>query len=305
MRIAGVSVSKRALFALLMGAAALTALLPPTWTSWTQNLIQPIAWLELLVGDAARRSAAAVEGLGGEPASPERVAELERLVDGLRRQVGQQSLMISELQAVAEELMQVRESIGNRGAIVLASVIGGDTSRQRETVRLSKGHLSAPVERGLWVLSGDDVSMGAIDGPRDVLLRQWIIGRVHSVAPFVCEVQLATDPQFGPEPVRAARPLPDGDWVLAPSECLLDGVGGGRMRIRDATENYHETGFRYVVTMLGGSTPFGFVIGEIVGATRKPDSPLHYDLEVAPISEVRRMSRVFVLNPSAEVASGG
>lgn len=287
------------MFGTLMCASALAALLPQKWTGWTASVIQPLTWIQALTRDATRKSAAAIEALDREAPSPERVAELETLVEALRRQVGQQSLMIENLQSVADELMQVRESIGNRGVIVLASVVGGDSTRKRESIRVSKGSLSGPVERGLWVLSGDDVSMGPYEGARDILLRQWVIGRLTQVAPFVSEVQLATDPQFGPEPVRAAKPLDDGTWVLAPTECLLDGTGEGKMRIRDATENFHEAGFRYVVTMLGGATPFGFVIGEIVGATRNPDSPLHFDLEVAPIARVRRMSRVFILNPSA------
>jgi hypothetical protein len=134
---------------------------------------------------------------------------------------------------------------------------------------------------------------------RQLLMRQWLIGRVSEVQPYTARVRLVSDPKFGAsqagEPVCLARRLADGRWQPTPAKYVLSGRGSGRGVISRADADYWSLGYELVLATPGPDLPVTLSIGRIVGSRRLEESALHFDLDVQPLGDVRALSWVYVI----------
>lgn len=288
--------SKPTLFAILMVASACVALLPARWTGCVNGVAQPLGWFQWAVSGGARRTLEHFQGLGVPPPTPAEVRELRRQNEELARRLRHQQVTIAQLESRIAELTGLREQLDDhRAKIILASVVAGDASPRRDTLTISRGQRHG-VRLGDWVAAGSPAAeYDPAETGRDLLLRQWLIGRVSEVYPYLSRVQLTTDAQFGPQRVWTARPTPEGSWELGAAESVLRGLGNGRMRIDRASENFLEAGQTVVLVPLVHPRPLALAVGRIVGA-RRLETGLHYDLEVEPWGDARRLGHVYVIS---------
>jgi cell shape-determining protein MreC len=291
-------ITKPRIFALLMGLAALLALLPTDWTRWLGGVLQPLGWLQWSASSATRAAGNSVRGIGGEWLPPGRAQELRDEFDELRRQLRHQAVLLADLERQMAEVTGIREQLGQEQTrIVIAAVIGFDTSPRRQTLMINKGSLSeGRMQVGQWVAAGagPDRQDRQATG-RESLLRQWLIGKVSKVDPYRSWVQLATDPGFGPEPVRVAG-LVDGRWQRTGDECLLYGLGSGRMLIRHAKSDYLASGHTVVLVPRSGDLPASLSIGRISGSRTVAESSLWHDLDVRPYVDPYELTHVYVIS---------
>lgn len=287
--------SRAATFVLLMTLAALTALMPPRWTAWTGRLLQPLAWIQWIAGAGSRSAIRNLSAAPDEPTVSRRA--YEELQDALADRQRQLEHQQATLQALAE---RVDELTGLRGQlqdpsmkIVLATVLGGDTSPARGGLTITPGALRG-LAPGQWVVAGRPLDPNEVATGRQLLARHWVIGRVAQAHTHVGRVRLATDAGFTPVEVRLAQVTPDGQVMFAERRAVLEGAGG-RMMIRQAVEDYFANGYREVFIELPGTIPTTLLIGRVVSARPRSDSPLHYDLEVEPPAPARRLTHVYVL----------
>jgi len=287
------------LFATLMALSAFAALAPPAWTRWSQNLLQPLAWGQWAVSGAAR-SAAQSSGAPPSDLSREQLDALRAELRRLRNQTLNQEALIQTLRDRVDELARLRDALGLLDArIIFADVMAADAAPRRETLLLSRGGVGANALRvGDWVASGAAPGEAAHATGFELMLQQWLVGQVESVAAITSRVRLVTDPEFGPLTVMAARRLEVGTLEVAETRCLLYGAGGGRMTIRDATENLLDSGHTLVLAAPGPGLPAALAVGVIVSAEALPESALHFNLEVRPLASPSRLAHVYVIAPS-------
>jgi cell shape-determining protein MreC len=288
--------SKPYVFAILMVASAIVALLPVSWTGCADGVVQPLGWVVWTFSKGTNEARDALGKATSPDHTPEEYRNLLREKEELTRKLVHQEVEIVELERQVADLSGLRDQLTDRRAkIIFASVVGGDTSPKRETLTISKGHRQG-VKLDDWVAAG--VSPDERDPEatgRDLLLRQWLIGRVSEVYPYLSRVQLMTDPHFGPQRVQAARLGEDGSLQLAKTQCGLVGLGEGRMRIDRASEDYFASGYTIVVAPLALPRPIALVVGRIV-ASETLETGLHYNLEVQPWGTARTLSQVYVIS---------
>lgn len=280
-------------FALLMAGALLAALLPVECTRWPRSVVQPLIGLQSAAGHATRT--VAPDRPGGAPPTREEFQRLREWEQQLRRLVGQQDLLLEELRRQVQALSGIRDQLGESSLrIIFAPVVGVDTSPSRAALILGKGGLHG-VTAGQWVAAGRAAEQRPSGQVRELLLSEWLIGRVCEVQPYEARVQLASDPQFGPLTVTVVRELADGRWQSRAGEFLLRGAGGQRMRIEEADADLLAEGYRIVVARLPAALPVSMALGTIQQCRPVPTSPLHFDLEIEPIGAPQRLSHVYVI----------
>ncbi len=281
-----------------MIVAALMALVEP-WVSCVRGVVAPLSWLQYNLSRATRRADAAVRGLGEDGAELD-ASSLKAENEALRRQLVHQQLMYTDLERELATVTGLREQLRDSGAkILIAPVVAYDASPRRESLTIGLGS-----ERGIkkeqWVAAGaaprEDPDM--VYG-RELLARQWLIGRISEAWPNTARVQLATDVGFGPVYVRAARTLEDGRLEPIEQNCLLRGRGAGRMLIDRATGDYYSDGCRLVIAMPTAGLPAPLLIGEIKGSASIDGAPQHFNLDVQPCGNVRMLGHVYVIVPGA------
>jgi cell shape-determining protein MreC len=275
--------SKATLFAVLMALAAILALLPARWTSWSRGLVQVLGLSQWAVSAAAR--AVVPDARPASPHTPE--------LDALRRQVAHQAVELRELRARLEEVSGLQNQLRDpRTQILIAPVLGYDAAPHRQTLLLGRG-AAAGVRVGQWVAAGAGRGAAGASG-RELLGRQWLIGRVAEAQPHVCRVLLASDPDFK-VPVMLVRLRPDGVAEVAPGGCVLEGRGRGQMRISQAPGDYSKQGYTIVVAGSAGGLPAPLSIGQVVSSAPMEESALHFNLEVAPWSAARDLGHAYVI----------
>lgn len=287
-------------FAILMLLAAAASLLPGRWTRWTGNLLQPVAWVQWVVSGGTRAAIRnALTPPTGAVVPQKDYDRLEETVDELHRQIQHQQLALDDLERRFDELTGVREQLRDDSTrIVLATVVGGDTAAGREALVISPGALRG-IAVDQWVVAGRPLDPDETATGRELLLRGWVIGRVADARNHVARVRLCTDPAFGPVPVWLGKLGSNGRVELAENACVLEGIGGGKMIIRQATQDYFAAGYTYVMVRFPGSVPVILTVGTVTSSRIRSDSPLHYDLDVAPAGNARALTHVYVLNPRA------
>lgn len=278
-------------FAVLMLVSAILTVTPPAWTRWMAGVLQPIGWVQWLLLGGSRRAA---ESMGEGRISP-RETELIEQIQRLSRQVIHQGVLLARLEEQLRTVSGMREALGGRPArVVPAAVVSVDPSPLRDAITIAAGSVHG-VRVGDWVAAGmprDQVPEGVGGHP---LLRQWLVGRVASVQPYLSRVQLASDRGFERVLVRAARGRPDGTWQLSDQECLLYGRGEGRMEIRDATVDYAAKGYTFVVAPLGAAPAVSLLLGRIESSEKLLGAPLHCHIHVRPMGPAKWLSQVYVI----------
>ncbi len=279
-----------------MVGAAVLALLPASWTGCSGGVMQPLGWLAWAFSSGTRHARDAAQDLGDPAPTRDEFTRLREDNQELARKLGHQQVEIAKLEQQVADLAGLRDQLGDLPAkIIFASVVGGDASPRRETLTISKGRRDG-VKPGDWVAAGltpagrDPAATG-----RDLLLRQWLIGRVDDVQPYLSRVQLGTDAHFGTERAWVAKALVDGTWQVADKLCGLNGLGDGRMRIREASEDYLATGYTIVLVPLAHPRPTALAIGRVV-ASETLETGLHYNLEVQPWGDPRALWCVYVIS---------
>lgn len=291
--------SKPTSFAILMVAAALTSLMPARWTACGSNLTQPISPLTWAVSSSLHYVRYTSDNFTSSTPTRDEYAKLEEQNQRHELQLHQQAVMLAELEDIIRDLSGVRGQLNDeRVRLIIAAVIGGETSPLRETIRISKGARHG-VKVGDWVAAGmarEDVP-GGVSG-RELLMQQWIIGIVSRVYPYVSDVQLTTDPGFRPSNVFwAARPVGENRWEIARRECGIEGIGNQRMRVDRAAQDYLSEGYTIILAPLAYPQPLGLAVGRIIDV-KSLDTGLHYRFEVVPWGAARNLSHVYVISTS-------
>lgn len=290
--------SKPAVFAVLMVVSAGLALLPARWTAVIDGVLQPLAWIVSPISAGSRGARSAVDSVGEPAPTREEQEALRERTQWLELQLHHQQVATAELEHMLADVSGLRSQLLDLDSkIIIAPVVGGDASPQRETLLIGRG-ASDGVMIDDWVAAG---APPQIRGPavtaRAPLLQQWLIGRIIETAPHTSRVQLATDAKFGRELTWVAKSLPDGAWEVGDHECALRGLGGGRMRIEAAPEDYFADSRTVVLLPLAHPRPLALVLGRIVSSTTL-DTGLHYHLEVEPWGDAKSLAYVYVISLS-------
>jgi len=288
--------SKSATFTLLMLLALLASLLPTSWTSWKRGLAQllgPAQWtVRTALGGGASRTS-----WGG---ASDEVARLRAENEEWQRLARQQELWLEDVRQRLDEVCGLRGQMSDVGAaILIAPVLGFDASPRRETLLIGRGSVDQ-VRPGQWVAAGwPPGQQPAGEGGRQLLSRQWLVGRISEVRTRVSRVLLASDPNFGEpragEPVCVARVLRDGRWQPTSPKYVLTGRGRGKMVISRADADLSKEGYEVVLVPAGPELPMTLTIGRIISSSRLAESALHYDLEVAPWGDPHGLRYVYVI----------
>ena len=266
--------------------------IPNSCTRWVRGLFQPAGLVQWPASSAARATDAVLERAFAEDISPEEARRLQAENQELQRLVVQQQLDIEEWRAAWERATGLRELLPDTDVkLVLAPVISYDADPRRETLRIKLTAASRPlIKEGQWVAAGMYKTPS-----RELLSRQWLIGRVSEVQTRLARVQLASDPKFRVD-VRMAVVGADGTWGLGGEGLVLDGDGNGEMVISQATRDYNAEGFRMVMVPASRSLPFPLSLGEVSSCEQRKDSSQHFDLRVRPWVPVEQLTHVFVIS---------
>ena len=291
--------SKPGLYAILMIAAAITSLLPARWTSCVDSLTQPISPITWAVSSSVHALRNTADDLTTPAPSASQAQELLEQNERYLLQLRQQGILIDELEQIIRDLSGLREQMSDeRARIVFASVIGGETSPLRETLRISRGTRHG-IRVGDWVAAGlPKQERHTEGGGRDLLMQQWLIGVVSEAFPYVSDVRLTTDPGFRPNTVFwVARVVTETGTQLeiAPRECSLEGIGHQKMLIDRAAEDYESEGYNIVLAPLAYPQPLALVLGQIE-QSRALETGLHYQFVVKPWSDARTLTHVYVIS---------
>lgn len=290
-------------FALLMLAAAITSLLPPRWTSWTGNLLQPLAWVQWLASGTTRTSAEQLaKPLSGQTVPIESYQQLQQQLAEATRQLEHQLATLDALAQRVDELTGLRDQLRDAAMhIILGRVIGGDTAPGRETLVITPGSLGG-LAVGQWVVAGRRVDRTETATGRELVARQWLIGRIADVQTHIARVRLTTDPAFGPIKVWLAKPFAGGPLERFNQPCVLEGAGAGRMIIRQSVLDAVTAEYTHVLMRIPGPVPVFLTTGQVVAARPRSDSPLHFDLDIRPPGDARRLEVVYVLQVAAPLS---
>jgi cell shape-determining protein MreC len=287
------------LFSLAMVLALLMAHAPVTWTAWMRYPVQVLSWMQQLITGASRQ----VSGVGaprpGAQLTPQQAAELHQSNEELRRQLAHLDLELRQLEEQLEQVTGLRDQLGTaRAKIRIAAVVGFDAAPGRQVLTISEGsHTVTGLRPGLWVAAGATRSSGDEALGRELLARQWLVGRIVEVQPLTSRVQLVTDPGFGRVRVQAASVRPDGRLDVRPEQALLVGGGLAGMTIERAPLDYMATGARIVLLPASPDLPAPLTIGEIVGSRRVPEAAMFFDINVRPFMDLRSVRVVYVILP--------
>ena len=285
--------SKAATFGLLMTAALITALLPDRATEWMRGVAQPLSYLQMPV----RWVTLSVLPTGARAATAQtsEEARLRAENDALRRQVATLDTLLRDVDGRLAAVTGFRDQFQNeRTRIVIARVVGPTGDTRRDVLRITKGSLSG-VRVGMWVAAGSTPTEG-VSG-RDLLAREWLIGRVSEVRPYESLVRLASDRGFK-EPVLLARIDETASrWEVAAGEQVLYGHGDGKMRIELATQDYFKQGQHAVLAPASGMLPMTMPLGEITASRTLDATQLHYDLEVRPLGRPFDLTYAYIIDP--------
>ncbi len=288
--------SKTFAYAALLAVSALLAMLP---VSCTSALRSPFQLLGLAQQPATAGARAAREAVGG--ASHPRLSEaqsrrLEEQNDELQRQVLHLSATVATLEDRVAELTGLAEPLSGSGAkIIVASVLSIDSNPRRAGFVIGKGSMHG-IRAGQWVAAGVPRDARPTDATgRELLTRQWLIGRVKEADLRLSRVQATTDADFHAV-AQAARVLPDGVWQAAERKCVIDGRGDGTLRIREAWQDYLKDGFRFVAIPESAELPVSLAIGQIASSSPVDNAPMHFDLVVRPWRDFRDVGTVYVIS---------
>ena len=95
--------------------------------------------------------------------------------------------------------------------------------------------------------------------------------------------------------MAAARVLADGTLQVVGDEMLVEGVGGGELRIASATADHFKDGATILLASGADGLPARMVLGRITGSAQVPDAPLHWRLTAEPWASLAQIQGVYVI----------
>jgi cell shape-determining protein MreC len=291
--------SKTAAFWILLAASGLSAfVVPRAWTAWLRGFFQPLALIQTPLSWVPQGVQVTFEGVGEEPLPQNRARALLAENEALQRQVAQQHERLASAEETVAQLTRLKaEALDSQARVVIAPVVAFDANPRRATLLITLNERQRRfVQKDQWVLAATsplpDWDPNAT--VRDLVDREWLVGRISEVQPRVARVQLTTDPAFKAD-VRAARVLPDGTWQVAGERCVASGWEGRELRISQVTEDYFKSGYRIAIVPAGHGLAAPMTVGQIMGAMPRDDSPQHFDLRVLPWGTAAQLAHVYVL----------
>lgn len=281
--------SRALAFRILMGLALLSAVLPAGWSAWTRRAVQPINWLVRPLNHLT----GSLVALSSVP-TPEAEIDPDALLkenEQLRRLATHYAQLFANAEQTLEQVSGLRDQIGlSRVFINPVFVIGPGSDPSRDILRIAEGSFDG-IRVGAWVAAADASPASGLEQ----LARQWLIGQVVAVRPYESEVMLFSDREFEANTVRIAPLAAYGShqWIGGP--LLLEGMGGGAMRIAHAALPSGEVEGEAVFLERGGALPIDLALGTVTAVRTSDKTGLHYDLEVASFGPARQLRQVFVI----------
>jgi len=292
--------TKPSLFAWLMALSLLLSLMPAGGKRWMAGILQPLGFIEWMLTGVAHNVRSIATDISQPPLTAEQSDRLRDEVEELRRRIGYLGDENEELRRQIARLTGLADQLRDtRAQIIIAPILGGSATPRRDELTISKGDF-AGVRIGDWVAAAAPSGKSPTDASgRELLTRQWLVGRIVDVQPYQSRVRLITDADFGPERVVPARIKKDGTWERAEQEALLYGEGRGEARIKGVQRNYFEDGFDQVLVPLGALRSTAMLAGRITGSQSRQDSALLVDLRVAPVGDATTLMQVYVISIGA------
>ncbi|MFH1745795.1 MAG: rod shape-determining protein MreC [Planctomycetota bacterium] len=287
-------------FTILMIVSAALMLLPVAWTSWLRGAVQILGLPQWSLSVAGRSVRQIAETTQLPEYSPEEVEQLNDENEELRRLLWHQHAWLLDLEQRYEEICGLRGQLRDQGArILVAPVLAYDSSALRDTLLIGRGAAHG-VRPGAWVAAGVAVSEhNANETGREILLRQWLVGRISEVHTRVSRVRLVSDPKFGEphagERVALARVREDGVWEMTAADHLLTGRGRGEMVISQAEADYCKLGYNLVLIPASPLQPESLSVGKIISSVPMTESALHFELVVEPGAPACELRYVYVI----------
>ncbi len=234
--------------------------------------------------------------------SPEESDKIGQRIAAYQRRLASMHVRIEDLMQQNAELRGIRDLGFEKGRLIRARVVAGDSLPWRQSGLLDQGTL-AGVAGGDAVVSGFFVNTGQEDNVLDgmtVLAGESLIGEVIDASTHTARVLLLTDPASQLMAVRLARSTPEG-FEIVPSHFMLRGAGGNTMvidgvehgLIKQATIQVGD-----VVLTSDDRLPVPVVIGTITRVRREDDNAALYNLLVEPAVDARRLGYVYIVDTS-------
>jgi cell shape-determining protein MreC len=298
--------SRRTVITILLFAGLAMSWLPSGLSDGLKNTVGPVFSPFCRVSRLVRLHA--VHGWQRLKQPPVTKAEYERLLKKMRSIEGENTQLKMQ---VRQDRWQIecltglrKELVGPQSCIVPAAVVAEDSGWLRESVLLDAGERRG-VSAGQWVLSmisgkKEDLQVNAGE-KQGVGVGQWvlaarrIVGRVQQVGPYTCRVRLLTDPASR---VQALILIPEKSGKTRLLDCLLEGLGNGRMIARKLPANEDiQTGQNVLLKSAPSLTPAGMIIGRIDRIKKNEDNLLLVDAEVVPLEKIDEVKELYVVVP--------
>lgn len=295
MKSPGLTITKPALFGWLIALSLVLALLPGGAKRWMTGVLQPIGWIEWIFTGTARNIREIVADATETPLTAEESEHLRDRGAAMERQIAHLSDENEALQRHIDAVTGIVDQLNDAKArVIIASVASGPANPRRSELIVNRGD-QAGVKIGDWVAAaGPSRSRTNLTG-REMLSRQYLVGKVTDVMPLQSRVRLFTDANFGPERVIPAKKLADGTLQRAEQDVLLYGEGRD-MLIKGVARNFYEDGFNLVLVPIGPLGGGGLIAGEIFASQSRQDTAQRTDLRVRPLGDATTLSAVYIIS---------
>lgn len=296
-----------------MFLAALSLWLPRGWSDNLKHVMQLITPGQAVVSRGVAQGAARLN----ERATRDPDAALRQEVESLRNALVSQRALVEQIGAENRRLKALRDGqVPLPVPLLPAKVTGRDILAWRDVALVDRGSVKSVslrdwVATRLFVDQGRTagVEPGAAVSTREVDLgREYLLGRVEEVSPYVSRVQLFSDVDSNPIEVRVGGIAAGNDTT--PYACSLRGLGNGRMVIKDVPERYVQTegstapleGERrmrvgdYVFSAPGQlGLPVPMLIGRVSEIQVNPKQRLVLDVMVEPLIDRDAIREVMIV----------
>ncbi len=289
-----------------MAASLACLIIPARFMRPIKNPLQPLAALQWAVHDTASRVAESLRTGAQRPISTEEYDRLAKERDELTGQVIRQGAELESLRQKVAALAGWRDrGLSSSVRPIPARVVSADAVTWRESLQLDRGS-SDGVSVGDWVVShqaGLAAGTGSTsDSGVEELAGECLLGQVAEVTPLTCRVILLSDAYLRPwVPVRIRR-VAEGRLTGPDVNLLLQGVGQGRMAVRDVPARLCGGAGGIGPGDLVVSSPgdarlsISLVIGRIERIDPHPKNPQLCVLSVVPRVHTRSIREAYILS---------
>ena len=285
--------------AVAVSISAVVLIVTSRFTGGVSGLMQALVPVQ-----HAMSSVVATDGGRAAPLSLEESGEIGRRITAYQLRLASMYVRIEDLMQQNAELRGIRALGYEKGRLIRARVVAGDSLPWRQSQLLDQGTL-AGVLGGDAVVSRFFVDTGEEDNVLDgmtVLAGESLIGEVIDASTHTARVLLLTDPASRHTTVRLARPTPEG-FEIVPSQFVLRGAGGHHMVIDGVEHGLIDQAAIQIGDVVLTSTsddrlPVPVVIGTITRVRREDHNAALYNLLVKPTVDTRKLTHVYIVDTS-------